>query len=268
MSTWAVSMMKDEEDVAYRVLEHLVGEGVTGIIVADNLSTDNTRAELERAKDNFPQCDIRIRDDPEVGYLQSEKMTALAKLAGAEGAAWIVPFDADEVWTSNGDRLAVELQRQPESVGIVGVSIFNHFCSSLDDDDPNPFKRIAYRQHEAQALPKVAVRFHDALVIHQGNHDAVAPPFTQRNNNGFFSLRHFPYRSLAHFLKKAKNGAAAYKATDLPFSVGQHWREYGETLDRYGPSAIEEIYRRWFYFTTPSLDGMMRDPAPWCRWNG
>ena len=47
---YAISMMRDEADVARHVCLHLAEELVDGIIVADNLSTDCTRAELEAAK--------------------------------------------------------------------------------------------------------------------------------------------------------------------------------------------------------------------------
>ena len=53
MKLYAVTMMKDEEDVADLVLYHLASQGVDGIIVADNMSTDSTSDKLHEAKKNL-----------------------------------------------------------------------------------------------------------------------------------------------------------------------------------------------------------------------
>lgn len=261
---WGVSMMKNEVDVAYGVVMHMASEGLAGIIVADNGSTDGTRDALESAARDAG-VRLRIIDDPEVGYYQSRKMTALAHRAGvAETADWIVPFDADEIWYSPGWTswpLAEVLEAQPDDVMICGARLFNHWTSSTDPaDETDPFRRIRQRQAEAQALPKVAVRWRADLTIHQGNHDAHygdphAPTPVLRTTE--LEIRHFPYRSLNHFIRKARQGAAAYAATDLPEWYGAHWRSYGEMSDE----ALADAYHEWFN----DMDDMVDDPAPYRR---
>ena len=65
-------MVRDEADIIAYTLRHLLEEeGVDHLIVADNLSTDDTRSILE----GFPRSQVTILDDLEEGYDQSTKMS-------------------------------------------------------------------------------------------------------------------------------------------------------------------------------------------------
>ena len=90
MSTIAVTMVKNEQDIVGPIIEHMVGQ-VDHVIVADNMSTDDTRAILNDFGDS-----ITVIDDLDPAYEQSKKMSALAQQALLLGAEWVVPFDADE----------------------------------------------------------------------------------------------------------------------------------------------------------------------------
>lgn len=264
---WACSMFRDEEDVADHVINHLIDEGVDGIIVADNLSTDNTRDKILSCVDYAEKngCRLILEIDDEPGYYQSEKMTKLANQAHAEGASWIIPFDADEIWFSRRDRIAPFLRSLDESTRLVECSITNHFPSSLDEVG-NPFEVIKWRQSEPQELPKVAFRWEEGCVIHQGNHNATLPsnsPFRPRH----LELRHFPYRSFEHFKRKAINGKQAYEASNLPEDMGLHWKQYGQILEQHGEAALREVFETYFWFLAPLNAGLILDPAPFRRWN-
>lgn len=258
---WAVTMVRDEQDVIAHTLQHLIGEGVNGIIVADNLSTDATRDEIQRVAQSAP-VPVLLQSDDEPGYYQSEKMTRLAALAAGHGADWIIPFDADELWIAE-DRLATVLRRQPEGVGVVHARILNHFATALDLDDPVPFRSMIYRHREVGALPKVAYRWNADTTIQQGNHGVTG---AKGAVIGAFEVRHFPYRTFEQFMRKARNGAEAYRSTTLPEQIGAHWRQYGELLERHGEDALREVWQRWFWFLAPCDSGMILDPAPLCRW--
>ena len=259
---WAVTMVRDEADIIGATIEHLVDEGVDGIIVADNLSTDGTSAVLDQAATDSPVPVIVIEDN-DLAYYQSAKMTALAARAHDEGASWIVPFDADVLWYTTGDRLAVELRAMRPAVQVVQATLWNHFATGLDLDDPLPFRSMVYRHEDKGALPKVAFRWHPDAVIMQGNHEVVHPG---RIATSGVELRHFPYRSFEQFCRKARNGAAAYAATNLGNEVGAHWRQYGEILERHGEDALREVWSRWYCFLSPTDGHMVHDPAPFCRW--
>ena len=260
---WAVGMMRDEADVAYAVLEHLADEGVDGILVADNLSTDATRCELERAANDLT-VPVVIVDDPEVGYYQSVKMTALAAQAAERGASLIVPFDADEVWYAHSDTLANALRASDGDY--VEAYMLNHFATALDLDDPCPFRSMTYRKTAPNPLCKVAFRWQQGAVIHQGNHGVTLPSGGRAAEPGDVGIRHFPYRSADHFRRKARNGLEAYRATTLAETEGAHWRQYGEILERHGADALDEVFRTWFWFLAPCNADMVHDPAPFLRW--
>jgi len=259
-------MFRDEADVAFHTLMHLGEEGLDGIVVADNMSTDATRSELERAQTELAgRCEVVIVDDGEPGYFQSSKMTHLAAMAvQRRGATWIVPFDADEIWYTRGDRLGIVLGELPAYVGVVEAPLFNHFPSSIDPDEAIPFRAIEWRQRLPGALPKVAFRWSDEAVIGQGNHSVVTLGAVVADTS--VELRHFPYRSFEQFVRKARNGAAAYAATDLPESEGAHWRSYGQILDLHGEEGLRQVYERWFSFLSPVDAGLIHDPAPFRRW--
>jgi glycosyltransferase involved in cell wall biosynthesis len=259
-------MMKDEVDVAYHVVSHLASEGIDLIIVADNGSTDGTRDELERAREDAERhsdCEVQILDDDEVGYYQAKKMTHLVQVAGLQGAEWVVPFDADELWYYPGGKLADALSGCDG--GIIRADLYNHFSTALDSEDENPFTRMQWRQREKGALPKVAVRWNPNIQIHQGNHDA---SWWLGEVRGGLELRHFPWRSWEHLLRKVRNGSRAYAATDLDPDMGAHWRTYAQLIEANGEQEFrEQVYEKYFWFFSPLDEGLLHDPAPFRRWD-
>lgn len=259
MSVVGISMVKDEADVIAGTLRHMADE-VDHMVVADNGSADGTRAILNDLATVLP---LTVVDDPETAYYQSAKMTALAEQAAADGAVWIVPFDADELWYSPHGRIADVLA--DVDADIVHADLFNHFATGVDPVGDDPFRTMVWRQRQPGALPKVAVRWRAGSVIHQGNHGADVPG-GRPAVSGLLELRHFPYRSAAQFARKALNGAAAYAAADLPEDQGAHWRAYGLLADRYGPAVLGDVFRQHFWYLSPTDAGLMQDPAPYLRW--
>lgn len=263
---WGITMCKDEEDVIFHTLLHMAEEGLTGIIVADNMSTDNTVKEIKKLQSLLKgsTCEIILVEDKEVGYYQSNKMTDLARQAHEFGADWIVPFDSDELWLA-GDTIANFLNTLPEKINVVHADLYNHFGSGIDPQGAIPFQNIAWRQSEKGALPKVAFKWQDDAVIGQGNHSVEMKGI---KSVGGLEIRHFPYRSWEHFKRKAINGYAAYKATDLPESMGGHWRSYGQLIEAHGDDKIrKEVFEKYFWFLSPTDNGMIFDPAQFRRWN-
>jgi hypothetical protein len=239
-------MVRNEADIIGPIIEHMLTQ-VDRIIVADNLSTDGTREILQ----SFP---IQVIDDLEEGYYQSKKMTALAQIAREQGAQWVVPFDADEYWTTRTSQTIKQaLKSLPPTVLVATADLWDHVATGEDPDEPNPLKRIQWRRSIPVPLPKVACRVTREMVIEQGNHSATYPdtawPPTIKN---LLTVRHFPYRSVEQFLSKVQLGAAAYKATDLPDSMGAHWRQWGAILESEGEEAVAGIFRKFFWRHTPS----------------
>ncbi len=249
-------MVKDEGDVVEGTMLRMLGQ-VDAVIVADNGSTDGTREILDELAASHP---LQVRDDPEVGYYQSQKMSALAAEAARQGASFVVPFDADEVWHSPQGRVADVLADQAPTLAVAAAPILNYVAAADDDPDLPPLERLRWRRREALGLPKVACRAALPVTIEQGNHGAHWPTEIV---HGLLEVHHFPYRSAEQFLSKVRNGAAAYEATDLPRSTGQHWREYGELLEREGPEAVEAWFRQHFLIDDPTSDPeLILSPCP------
>lgn len=254
MTVTGIAMMKDEADVAHAVVEHMLTQ-VDEILVADNGSTDGTREILEILP-------VTLIDDQESGYYQSAKMTALAQTAIEAGADWVVPFDADEWWYSPfADRLSDVLAKLAPQWLCASAALYDHVATGADPDEPDPFQRLGYRRRNALPLVKVACRAHPELVVEQGNHGATYPGGTTVWP-GELVVRHFPYRSPEQFVTKARNGARAYAATDLPETMGAHWRQYGALLDSGGPQVLEDVFHEWFYVKNPKKDpSLIFDPV-------
>lgn len=268
MAVVAIAMCKDEADVVQQNIFHLLEEDVDEFLIADNLSSDGTRdllADIAAKNGN-----VHIVDDPEIAYYQSRKMTSLAHQAHElYQADWIIPFDLDELWYAHADKLGAVLRNLPAECDLVHVPIINHFASALDLPGDNPFETMVWRQPAAQEMPKVAARFRGNMVIHQGNH---AVSFDGRPAESWtltegIELRHFPYRTFDRMVRKARNGGAAYAATDLPEGQGQHWRGYARIIEEHGEDTFRrDVFERYFWFLSPIDAGLIRDPAPYRRW--
>jgi glycosyltransferase involved in cell wall biosynthesis len=254
-ATFAISMVRDELDIIEHTVRRLAGQ-VDHILIADNGSTDGTRDVLADLARELP---LTVDDDPEPGYYQSFKMSRLAERAARMGAEWVIPVDSDERWYSPHGRIADVLAQHPHAVAT--AALYDHVASADDGDDPDPVVRIGWRRRDHAPLPKVACRPHLPVTIAQGNHAAEYPP--QSTIDGLLVVRHFPHRSVEQLVRKVRNGAAAYAATDLPPTFGAHWREWGKLLDERGEQAIADLFYEWYWSAAPAEDEtLIFDPAP------
>jgi glycosyltransferase involved in cell wall biosynthesis len=243
---FAIAMVKDEEDIIKYTIEHLLCEDIDNFIILDNMSSDGTRDILEDLAKEYKN--ILIEDDFEVAYYQSLKMTNLANKAVSNGADWIVPFDADEVWyAASGNTLGSELRALREPIAMARV--FDHFPSPNDPPHDNPIKSIVHKEPFPELWPCVAFRNEEGFKILQGNHNVIR---SGERNLSAIEIRHFQYRSFEQFKKKLRNGKTAYDATDLPEGEGAHWRQMGALDD-------QSLLQLWKDFLSTD---MILDPAP------
>lgn len=259
-----IAMVKDEADIIARSVGNMLTQ-VDRVIVADNGSTDGTREILA-------ELDVTLINDPEPAYYQSAKMTKLAQKAGQMGARWVVPFDADELWYSPFGTIKDVLNAIPANWRVASAQLYDHVATAVDPHEAlDPVARISWRRVDPLPLPKVAARFHPDLIIHQGNHGA-SYTYEPGVLPGQLVVRHFPYRSVEQFIRKVRNGAAAYKAAvDLNPDFGGHWRKWGEILEAGGEEAVAEIFHTWYWRQDPAVPltigdeeqpALIYDPCP------
>lgn len=261
MNLWAVMLVRDEADVIEHTLRHVIAEGVAGVIVTDNDSTDETRNILLQVADDAP-VPVVVLDDDQPHY-QSDKTTRMARLAYEEGAEWVWPVDADEIgFHDSGARLVDAID--PDRGDVIGFDLYTYLSTLLDDpDEENPFRRMVYRNLQPQPLAKIIARAEVGLVIADGNHAArYATRGHDESTQRGFTVAHCPYRSVEQFIRKGVNGGRALEATNLPVSTGQHWREYYAWWQRGGDAALRRIYEEHFLIDVPSAHGMVHDPIP------
>lgn len=214
-AVWAISVVRNEADVIVPVIEHLLAQGVAGIVVADNGSTDGTK-ELLMSMDH-PR--VHVGTDQLSRHLQGRKMSYLAHLAWRAGADWIIPFDADEFWTAPEGTLGEWLPRR-EAV-VVRCQIRNVY--PVDATRPLKLRdgERSFIDREPTEFVKVAFRAAPWAWIREGNHE-VAIAGVRADG---LSLLHVQYRCFDQMSRKVSQGAAAVEAANLDAEVAVHWKE-------------------------------------------
>lgn len=265
MKLYAVSMMKDEDDIADHVIYHLALQGVDGIIVADNMSTDLTLTKLKEAKDNIESSfdiDVQITFDRETAYTQSEKMTQLGHKAASRGATWILPFDADELWYGVEGTIKDAISRA-DKLGLqyLQAAYWNHRVTT-EDTPGNPFVGMGYRESDYTGFYKVAYKYNNYIKVSNGNHFITPTDIVPDRTT--IVMRHFPIRSEEQFIKKISNGYHACRALakDHDLYNGAGWSPYFPAYESDGVDGLRKMYNESYRGT----QGFVYDPAPFVSW--
>ena len=175
------------------MLRHLVHQGADHLVVADHMSSDRTADAVADLARDLP---VTLLQDREPGYYQARKISRLARAASRRGAAWIVPFDADELWYGVGTPVAEVLRGG--GADIYPAPAFDHLPTFDAPDAIDPFVEIVRRRTQP-STNKVAFRGHLLAAVHQGNHWVNIPGEVRR---GCLEIRHFPFLGLEHLRRK------------------------------------------------------------------
>jgi glycosyltransferase involved in cell wall biosynthesis len=241
----AVGMVRDEDDIIVPVICQLLAQGVDAFWVADNMSSDKTRPQLDELAARHP---ITVIDDPVPGFYQAMKTTALARMAITAGADWVIPFDADEWFYALDGTIASTLA--DVDADVVLAAGYDHLPRPDDPDDDNPVRRMGWRRPHPQKYPKVIFRAAPDVFVHQGNHNVEHPG---RRLAGFVEYRHYQYRTLEQMARKVRQGAAAYAASTMDAKHGTHWKALAALSDA-------ELAAEWDALCTDPH--VIYDPAP------
>ena len=263
-SVWAVCMAKNEEDVIVHSVRHMLGQGVAGVIVVDNGSTDATRSLLDAiaAEDDR----LHVGTDSEPGFYQGMKTSYLAHLAWRAGADWVVPFDADELWYASGTTLADRLSRLPVD------RVWTDYRTVYPLADDGSLDLGAGRPVQVDRAPtawmKIAFRARRWVWVGEGNHD-----LRNRGPEPLVALHmlHFSCRSLEQYSRKAMDGVAALDDAGMDDTIATHWRGWAELTD-------DERVARWTAYLRGDSDSptdasasadrvVVDDPTAWTVWD-
>lgn len=241
-------MVKDEADILPTIIRHLLAEGVERFVITDNGSTDGTVEHLEDFIANG--VPITVTHDHEPGFYQSLRMTEMAHRAGRQGASFVIPFDADELWYSPYGRLCDVLTDRVAPVQWVeGYYHVPHTDDAATESDP--VRRMQHRRVGRDCpQSKVCFRYRKDARLEMGQHEVF---MGGARGEGLIAFREFQYRSFDHFVRKVRNGKKAYDAApEIGTHCGIHWRRLGAMSDA-------ELVAEWEqYLKTPTE----YDPAP------
>ena len=256
-SVWAVGTVKNEADIIGRVVEHLFRQGVEGVLIADNGSTDDTPSVLTRLASIGP---LHIARDREPGHLQGGKMNVLCDCARRAGADWIVPFDADEFWFATAGSLRDFFRSCRADV----VRAYMHNLFPVPDVafGEGPW----FLETEPHRLPKWAFRSHRYSHLSEGNHRVRRPGWSTTG----LRVLHVPWRSYDQFRRKGLQGLQSLSHTQLPATVGDHWRYLGglsEEAAREAWNNILEGHAVEGIVWSPGGPTQQVDPSGWLTWD-
>jgi len=264
-SVWGVCLARNEADIIALTVQHMLDQGLVGIIVVDNLSTDATRQIL----DDLAAGDSRVYvgTDRQVGFSQGGKTSYLAHLAWRAGADWVVPFDADEYWYAENESVAAFLGAQRAQM--VWCDFRNVYPTSESGRiDPARGDPVQVELQERSGWLRISFRARRWVWVGEGNHalrDADELPV-----RGLHML-HYSYRSLEQYNRKVDQGVAALEAAGKDDSIATHWR-YWASLPASDRAAL---WRRYLSGDGVSADGpippkervVIADPTTWTHWD-
>lgn len=242
----AISVVRNEADVIRETVRHMLRQ-VDRVVILDNLSTDGTREICE-------DLGAEVESDTDPRHVQGEKMTVLAQRVIADGADWIVPFDADEVWTPDeAPTIKDALESQPAEVQRARGWIYTHAAVPS-----GRIRDMKWRWPLAEKTAKIAGRGIPGLVICDGNHE-IRYGEDGPCVDGLLKVHHFPYRTAEQMVRKIRAGAEALRRADLGEAIGVHW----QSLDSYTDDQLQEEFQKFCFDNTnghrlvydPVLDG-------------
>ncbi len=121
MKVVGLYLVRNEVDIVEVNLRHHFATGIDEAIVIDNGSTDGTLEAIAELAEELP-----IQLSSEVGHIyQGERVTRLARFAASQGADWVLPIDADELWVASGTPLRQVLEEAPADARALFVEVVN-----------------------------------------------------------------------------------------------------------------------------------------------
>lgn len=264
-------MVRNEQHVIASCIGHMLQTlGVSRVYVVDNGSVDRTPDILRRIAAGTGRVVAEADDGP---FRQHEILTALARRAAAEGAAWVLPSDADEfLWLRPGLSLAALCRR--DGVGGYRVPVRNFLqarpvrrewpgalATMCVSAIPQGGVRDAQAEVSAGRLPFVRMAYPTKLLLRAtpglqltfGHHDAQGADGPLVDLRGGEVL-HAPIRSFQDLHTRMETGQRVAEVTPEP---SQNWHlKRVAAMD--GAAVAEEWRRNSFPLLRPVERGATR----------
>lgn len=221
-TVWAVSIVRNEEDVVGLTVCHLLRQGVEGVIVVDHRSIDGTPHVLRSLAAEDPR--VHVGTFSGTSFPQGRVMSYLVHRARRAGADWVVLFDADEWWFGEHGTIVEHLRSVPDEAVVAAQLHDAHGTTSAGIDLTDPAGQL-FVDLEPNTR-KVAIRPRRWVWVDSGNHTALD---LGRATSSGLRILHLPYRSEQQMRAKAVNGAAAVRADpEMGPGIANHWKRLAD----------------------------------------
>lgn len=204
----ATILVKNEEDIIGKMIEHHISQGINQFIITDNNSTDNTKSVISK----YPEVK-EIIDSKDETHNQSISVNNMAKLAIKFNPDWIIHLDADEFW------YGIDSLKKIKSFAFSSNRCFVHPPVSL----PFTLENFRYYLDFNQIIPdecKIGHRPCENIQISHGNHG-----FNQDINLEYTSeiyRHHYPIRSYNQLVSKCSGHLSLLKRN----SICKRWEKW------------------------------------------
>ena len=239
MKIIGLMLIKDEDDILEDVIEYHMAQGLDGLLVCDNGSTDGT---MEILKHYYGTAVLEVYTYDK--FFQDRITTQLAHIAYTKfGADWVIPIDADEFSTCLSSLKLRDLLSLINSRSCLNIGIPRRFYwpTVYDNVSLPAYERFRYWRY--QYNPKAIIKCTDTMNFESGCHVA---------NNGFerslldrdnhhLVVRHFQYRSFQQTKKRLLNISDVRKYIRIHHSDDGHWDYLQRRFGEISKETVDEI---------------------------
>lgn len=245
MKLIVVMLVRDEWDILPVTIGHHLAMGADEVWVTDNGSTDGTAELLDRLASGDSRIRWRREDGP---FDQAHLTTTLVHEAVADGADWVLPVDADELWWSTEGSLRPVLEEtgagglRCEVVNFVqrhGVrrrhpaALLTMTRSAVPEGAPETARPLlesgAIGWVQMRYPPKLISRAAPGLYVHVGNHGVEGLPGQVVDTDRVVVL-HAPLRARQELGQMAEHGRRSRAVNPDP-EIGWHSKRWARLED-------------------------------------
>jgi len=264
-----VSMVKDEADILFTNLVWHHALGIRKFLLLDNLSTDATRATVDRFARWFGDAEVCVQTDAELAYFQARKMSQACQDARDRwpGLHWILPIDADEfLWPTAPLAEVLGSFRSAHQAVVLPKSMYTPSALTELTAGPPFWQRLVHRNALSAVSCKLLMRATPGLSVSQGNHlvfDAKGRRLRTWTQHPALSIREFPTRSFGEFRRKSIQGGQAIesaRAQGYGGVGGMHWSHRYDIWKAQGDAGLEKLLRQGLHRHHSSRP--ITDPMP------